>query len=312
MTGSEHLFDAFAGRVKADGLQLCGAAVQQHGVLLGEYRWTEDVPHHIFSLSKSYTGILTGIAVDDGIISLSDSPVGILCPELKGQDERLDRMTLGDLLIMASGHAHAYLSIYQRHKITEKDWVRYFLSKPMAFEPGTVFRYDTGCTYVIGAMLSRVTGQRLNDFAMERLFRPLGMTEKPRWDECPMGNALGGTGLYLKTRDILDLGQLCLDGGVRDGKRIVSEEWIRESTRAHIASENRGSSEPQPDYECGYGYQFWMDRNGSFRGDGYRSQFCIVDPALDAVIALTADEQESQKVLNAVWDTLYPVLKAVY
>ena len=98
---------------------------------------------------------------------------------------------------------------------------------------------------------------------------------------------------------------LYLQGGVWNGQRLLSEEWVAEATRLQIESPN----EPNPDWRQGYGYQFWMARHG-YRGDGAYGQFCVVLPEQDAVIATTGGTENMQAVLDAVWTHLLPAMTA--
>ena len=302
------MFIDFITRIENENLHLAGIAVQQHGKFLGEHRWLADVPHLLFSLSKSFTSSAVGMAVDEGLLHLSDR-LSDFFPDLVETlpDPTLRNMTLRDILIMSSGHDRAYLSVDQREYIMDPDWPHFFLSQPIPYQPGTYFYYDTGCTYAAGAMVSKVSGQKLVDFLMPRLFTPFGI-ERPVWEECPMGRNIGGSGLYLRTKDLLKFGQMYLQKGIWEGKQLLSEQWIKEATNFQIPSHDCGSTLPHPDWECGYGYQFWLNRNGTYRADGMNSQFCIIDEELDAVIAVTANEPKSQDVLNAIWDTVRPKL----
>lgn len=285
--------------------ELCvdGVAVQQHGVMLAEYRWSADVPHQLYSLSKSYVSTAIGMAIDAGLLHLTDRPVDFF-PELLPNPvpPELEALTLRHLLTMSSGHPRAYLSMEERNSILEPDWLRYFLAQPYVYRPGTAFTYDTGCTYAAGAMLQKATGETVLDYLTPRLFEKFGI-RRPMWEECPLGRTLCGSGLYLRTRDILKLGQLYLQKGVWNGERLVSESWIHEATRYQIASHRSGRpTDPThiTELDYGYGYQFWRNSDGTYRGEGKYGQFCFIDEKRDAVVAVTSSENRSNEIIELI------------
>ncbi len=283
-------------------LALYGVAVSQHGVLLDRFRWAPDQPHELASLTKSFTSTAIGMLIHEGKLELStkvfplfpDKVTSPLSPEQEA-------LTVRDLLIMASGHEHSLLLLEQRSKLVEQDWVKYYLSVPLCRMPGQVFVYDSGCSYLLSAIIQRITGEKLRDYLIPRLFRPLGIPD-PYWYDCPMGITFGGAGLQLRTTDLIKFGQLYLNHGSWEGKQLIPENWIKEATRKQIETKWVNST---LDGSCGYGYQFWMcHEEGSFRADGAHSQFCIILPKEDAVVAINSHEDRSQEILNCVWDQI--------
>jgi CubicO group peptidase (beta-lactamase class C family) len=153
------------------------------------------------------------------------------------------------------------------------------------------------------AILQKVTGQSTLEYLQPRLFDPLGIAA-PKWDTNPEGITLGGYGLYLKTEDIAKFGQLYLQRGIWNGKQLVPEEWIAAATSKQVSN----GSNPESDWDQGYGFQFWRCRHNAYRGDGRDGQFCVVMPSLDAVIVMTAKTGNMQSQLNVVWDELLPAI----
>lgn len=303
---SVSLLSDFIQNINKNELNLYGVSVAQHGELLGSHRWTTDEPHELASLTKSFTSTAIGMLIEEKKLSLS-TKVFPLFPDkidfpLSPQQEAL---TVRDLLIMASGHEHSLLLLNQRSKLKEKDWVKYFLSTPLIRMPGQTFVYDSGCSHLLSAIVQKVTGEKLRDYLIPRLFLPLGIPD-PFWYDCPMGITFGGAGLKLRTNDLIKFGQLYLNGGKWNGQQLVSKDWIKEATRKQIDTNTVNSTR---DGSCGYGYQFWMcHEERSFRADGAYSQFCIVLPNEDAVIAINSHEQRSQDILDCVWESIVPKL----
>src|SRR4029079_19085331 len=129
--------------------------------------------------------------------------------------------------------------------------------------------------------------------------------EHSTWETSPQGISTGGYGLSIRTEDIAKFGQLYLQKGKWNGKQLVPESWIAMAT----ARQTSNGSNPQSDWDQGYGYQFWRCRHGAYRGDGAFGQYCIVLPEQDAVIAITSGVRDMQAVLNLVWEKLLPALQ---
>jgi hypothetical protein len=158
---------------------------------------------------------------------------------------------------------------------------------------------------MLSAIVQKATGMRVLDYLRPRLFEPLGI-EHPTWEASPQGITAGGYGLSIRTEDIAKFGQLYLQKGQWQGKRLVPAAWIEAATSLQTSN----GSNPKSDWDQGYGYQFWRCRHGAYRGDGAFGQYCIVLPQQDAVIAITSGLRDMQAVLNLVWDKLLPALKS--
>ncbi|WP_165226652.1 serine hydrolase domain-containing protein [Aquisphaera insulae] len=271
----------------------------RHGQVVAEGWWAPyaaGTPHSLYSLSKSFTSTAVGLAIAEGKLRLDD-PILKFFPEDAPAEPsaNLKAMRVSDLLRMSTGH--------QTEPERKKDgvWTKDFLAHPVPFKPGTHFLYNTSATYMLSAIVQKVTGQRLLDYLTPRLFEPLGI-ERPTWEQSPQGIDTGGYGLSVRTEDIAKFGQLYLQKGKWQGKQVVPAEWIEAAT----ARQTSNGSNPASDWDQGYGYQFWRCRNGAFRGDGAFGQYCIVLPEQDAVIAITSGVKDMQAVLNVVWDKLLP------
>lgn len=294
---TEFLSD-FKARIAQEGLNVFGVALQQHGELIAAHQFAEDVPRVLHSLSKSFAAAGVGMAIDQGLFSVEDRVVDFFpedCP--KQISPELAAMKVWHLLTMSPGHDEAQMLSQKRIHIQDENWVRHYLSLPLDRMPGERFVYDSACTYLLAAIMEKVTGEHLVDYLMPRLFAPLGITQRPLWETCPRGITLGCAGLYLKTQQILPFGQMYLDGGVYKGQQVVPASWVQASMQKQIDSDFPAG----PDWRNGYGYQFWLCQNGAVRGSGANSQYCIIWPEKDAVIAVTSNEPRQQAVLDAVW-----------
>jgi CubicO group peptidase (beta-lactamase class C family) len=280
----------------------------RHGTVVAEGWWAPyrpDVPHMLYSLSKSFTSSAFGIAVEEGLLSIDD-PVLKFFPDDAPADpsEHLRAMTVRHLLTMNTGHHEDTVSRVWGG--SGDNWPRVFLSLPVEHEPGSWFVYNTPATYMLSVIITQLTGEFLIDYLRPRLFEPLGI-ENPTWDVDPQGRSVGGSGLHITTDGIARFGQLSLQKGEWNGQRLLTEAWIDDATAAH--SDN-SITQTNPDWTAGYGYQFWRNRTEGYRGDGAFGQYCIVLPEHDVVLAMTSGVRDMQRVLDAVWEHLLPAFSA--
>jgi CubicO group peptidase (beta-lactamase class C family) len=279
----------------------------RHGRVVAEGWWAPyaaDEPHQMFSLSKSFTSTAVGLAVADGKVSVDDPVLKFFPDEAPGQPSaNLRAMRVRDLLTMAAGHHSEDIQGFPYN--SEENVVKKFLALPVAHKPGTFFLYNSPASYMLSAIVQKVTGQSVLEYLRPRLFEPLGI-ENPTWDASKQGVSMGGFGLSIRTEDIARFGQLYLQRGKWQGRQLVPESWVESATSRWMSN---GSS-PTSDWEQGYGFQFWRCRYGVFRGDGAHGQFCVVLPQHDAVVAITAGTRDLQGVLNVLWDKLLPVFQS--
>ncbi len=286
----------------APDIELHSLMVLRHGQVLAEGWWTPygpDERHLLYSLSKSFTATAAGLAAAEGLLSFED-PVVSFFPEHAdaARDPRTRAMQVRHLVAMATGHALDTLDRALRADPDEP--VRGFLSLPPEQDPGTVFCYNNGATYMLGAIVQRLTGGTLLEYLRPRLLDPVGIGPT-YWHRHPAERELGFSGLHLRTEDIARFGQLYLEDGVTGGERLLPEGWVADASAVHTPN----PAEPNPDWQQGYGYQLWRSRHG-YRGDGAYGQFCLVLPELDAVVVTTAQTENMQGILDAVWAHLLP------
>ncbi|MGW2613655.1 serine hydrolase domain-containing protein [Streptomyces sp. NPDC001500] len=291
----------------AEAVEPHSLMILRHGRLVASGWWepySRDRLHLLYSLSKSFTSTAAGFAVAEGLIGLDD-PVVSYFPEFEAEitDPRSRAMLVRHVASMASGHEE---ETYDRARALDRDdLVRGFLLLPPEREPGSVFAYNQPATYVLAAIVQRVTGQSLTAYLRTRLLDPMGFGELA-WITDRSGRELGFSGLHGTTDAIARLGQLYLDRGTWQGERLLSPEWIAEATRAHVpTAPGIPAGADRLDWERGYGFQFWRSRHG-YRGDGAYGQFCLILPEYDAVIATTAATGDMQALLTLVWDHLVP------
>lgn len=285
------------------GPELHSLMVLRRGHVIADGWWhpyRADLPHELYSLSKSVTSTAVGFARAEGLLGLDDlvlDHLGDLAPAQP--DPRLGRMRIRHLLTMTAGHT----TETDARVFGAERWAEAFLALPIEAEPGTAFLYSTPATYVLSYLVQRLTGQRLLDYLRPRVFEPLGI-EGATWETSPEGVDAGGFGLSLTTEDLACFGQLYLTGGVWDGVQVLPEGWAAEATARHTDSHIA-----DPDWAQGYGYQFWQCQPaGVVRGDGAFGQFCVLVPDAEAVVAATSGTPDMQGVLDRMWEHLVPAL----
>ena len=278
----------------------------RHGQVVAEGWWAPyapERPHMLFSLSKSFTSTAIGLAVAEGRLSVDDPVLSFFPEDAPAKvSANLAAMRVRHLLSMSTGHAEDTTGYMWRRR--DQQLGAGFLARPVKYEPGTHFLYNTGATYMLSAILQKLVGTRMLHYLQPRLFDPLGIVGAT-WETCPQGIDTGGFGLSVKTEDIACLGQLYLQKGVWNGQRILSEAWVQEATSFQVSN---AAAQSNPDWQQGYGYQFWRCRHNAYRGDGAFGQYCIVMPDQDAVLAITSGVKDMQAVLDLVWSALLPAL----
>jgi CubicO group peptidase (beta-lactamase class C family) len=303
--------------VAPDSIVLHSVMVLKHGEVLLE-RWmngyTPDMPHEMHSVSKTFTATAVGLAINEGKLKLADKVVDFFPDKLPAERcEYLNAMTVRDLLTMTCGHDEEP----NTRRGDSVDWVEGFLAWPVVHKPGTYYLYNSVGTYMLSAIVQKVTGEKLLDYLDTRLFQPLHI-ERPEWAESPQGINCGGWGLRLKTEDMAKMGQLFLQKGEWNGKQIVPAEWLKEMSSFQVPSapsgtrfedlEAAGLNKDNNEWVQGYGYQMWICRHNSFRADGYAGQYIFVFPDKDAVLVLTTSSSLYQPYIDLIWEYLLNVL----
>ncbi|RYF68296.1 MAG: class C beta-lactamase-related serine hydrolase, partial [Cytophagaceae bacterium] len=301
----------FANAIEKANLNVHSIMVVRHGQVVGEGWWAPYAPqlkHTLYSLSKAFTSTAVGLAVAEGRLKVDDKVISFFKDQLPATvSENLAAMRVQDLLTMSTGHDKEPTPDMRANGNT--NWIKVFLAHPVDHKPGTHFVYNSGATYMLSAIVQKLTGQPLITYLQPRLFGPLGI-EGADWEVDPNGINTGGWGLRLHTEDIAKFGQLYLQKGMWNGKRILSEAWVAEATTSHIQSAGGKRKAEENDWLQGYGYQFWRCRHDAYRGDGAMGQYCIVMPKEDAVIAITSETGDMQAVMDAVWNHILPAFKS--
>ena len=269
--------------------------VMRHGKVIGEMYpkpYAPEYRHTMYSCSKTFVGIAVGLAIEDNRLRLDDRVAAIfpeLLPDSVSKD--LADMTVRHFLTMASGVKPDW-----NMRSRGKEWIRTFLSKPVE-APGTKYAYDSMVSYMLAAVVQKVTGKKLTEYLQERVFTPMNVTEWA-WEESPEGVNTGGWGVHIQPESLAKFGQLILNEGRWEGKQLVSAEWIREMCKKHRETGREV-----------YGYHIWHcgGHDGAVRADGALGQYVISVLDKDMVVIMTeATLGNGRDQRRLIWDVLLP------
>ncbi|MBK8812474.1 MAG: serine hydrolase [Acidobacteria bacterium] len=247
--------------------------------------------HTLQSVSKTITSIIFGVARARGDFPDIDTPVLKYFDESKiaNVDDRKRRMTIRHLLTMSAGLDWNEELPYSDPKNTgsqmeaSHDWVEYTINRPMAFEPGQKFAYNSGATQILAHVFRVATGMDIEEYAVRHLFTPLGIRQF-FWKRSPSGLVDAEGGIYLRPRDLAKLWYVFLRNGKWEGKQIITPEWIKDSLTPHM--------DLGPNVK--YGLKWWLYPYGkdnsmlAWSGNGFGGQRPLVLPEYDMVVVYTA------------------------
>jgi len=245
----------------------------------------KDDPTGVFSVTKSITSALVGIAIDRGIIKGIDQKLSELLPGFFANvdDERKKNITVKNALTLMGG-----LEPNDDNMFRSMNWSADTLNAPMVEEPGITFSYNTGLVHLLSIAITEASGMTTKKFAEKYLFGPLNITEF-EWSKDPQGYYSGGTLLSLRPRDMAKFGYLYLQKGKWEGEQIIPESWVEDSFKRYVTAEET----------YGYGYLFWLsefkDKSGNpvsvFEASGYGGQHIQIIPQWNTVIVVTSDHE---------------------
>ena len=265
---------------------------------------------NVKSIAKPILSILVGIALDRCDVRSVDDPVARYLPEKLTAASGLQHLTIRHLLTMTADVVKDWGEVG-----ASANWLDHIVAKGSTGTLGQ-FRYSTPATHLLAAALERATGVPALDYARRHLFGPLGITEVV-WDTDPQGHHRGGNDIHLGTRDLARLGQLMLDGGRHRGRRIVSAQWVRASTRKQVEITDAEADPVGKLALDGYGYLWWTMKLGghdAHLGWGYGRQYLIVVPAVRVVVTLTSlydvagPEEHHRAIVSLIETGIGPLL----
>lgn len=268
----------------AEGRNTQGLVVVHNGEIVGEWYADGAGPDSwaaSWSMAKSFTSAVVGIAIEEGEIPGVDEPMSTYIPGWSGSDR--EPITIRDVLHMASGLEwnESYAGTAGESNIVqmvtgEGDQLAYAAARPAAQPPGTVWNYSSGDSMLLSGVVEEATGKPLDEYATDVLLDPIGMQQVEWWRDVE-GHTLGYCCFDTTSRDFARLGVLYARGGRWGDEQVVPEAWVEESLVPLDVSEGE------------YGYQWWLtDHDGlpteMFAAQGHDGQYVYVIPSLDLVV----------------------------
>lgn len=273
---------------KAAKLNVLGIKITQNDELAAQWESDYECRRNVYSAAKSFTSCAVGFALQEGLLSLDEKLTDAFPKDLPEHiSENLAKATVRDLLTMCLGQEKPSLMGDQRPLYEEDDWVKMSLAIPFTCEPGTHFVYNNVGPYLAGILVQRRAGCDLVSYLTPRLFSHMGI-KRPTWETDPLGNTFGAGGLFLTLTELHKFGLFYLNKGKWNGRQLLNEEWITESTSQQV--------------DAPYGYLFWRGEYNSFRADGKYSQLSIILPDKNAVVSVVAECRRSEELMRCIYD----------
>ena len=283
--------------------------VVRHGKVVAELHpapFRAEDSHTLYSASKTFTSLAVGCAIDENLLRLDDRVMTFFPDKRTNRvSDNMAAMTVRDLLMMASGVTPDWTM-----RNNSMDWVKDWLAKPVDAKPGSLFQYDSMCTFMLSAIVQRVTGQTMLEYLQKRLFDPMHITVAD-WETSPDGINTGGWGLRVQAETMAKLGLLLLNKGNWNGEQLVSADYV-EAACSRLIDGGAKETVPATDGNQGYGYQVWQSKwPGSYRADGAMGQYTVVVPQEDLVVVILGMKLYGHEELACIWNQLMPGLKSM-
>ncbi len=246
----------------------------------------KDFLHRMYSVTKSFVALAVGFSEQDGLINLDEPILQYFPEELKNQDdENMKKQTVRHMLMMATAKPdRGWFSLRPDDRVK-----CYFENDLKQSRPsGTIFSYDSGGSFVLGALVEKITGKTLTDYLRDKLFDKIGVSKEAYMLKCPGGHSWGDSGLLCTASDLLKVARFCLNGGSWKGEQILNKEFMEKATTKQIDSREQGVGNFD---EQGYGYQFWMCYGNSFFFNGMGCQLALCIPEKDLILVYNGDNQ---------------------
>lgn len=263
----------------------------------------KDFLHRMYSVTKSFVALAIGFLEQDGLVEL-DAPISRYFPEeIKNQnDENMRNQTVRHMLMMATAKP-------DRGWFTERpaDRVKHYFENNLKLSrpSGTVFSYDSSGSFVLGALVERISGMTLVEYLRKKLFDKIGVSKEAYCLKCPGGHSWADSGLICKPTDLLRVALFCMNKGRVNGKQLLNEEFVTRATTKQIDNCHTGANEFD---EQGYGYQLWMSHENSFFFNGMGCQFALCIPDKNIIMVYNGDNQGFDAAKKIIFDNFFRLI----
>ena len=272
--------------------------------ILFEHYWKpfhKDFQHRMYSATKSFVSLAIGFLEQDGLIGLDDKLIDYFPEEAKQlTDDYFRALTIRQMLMMRTAkQRRSWFPIKPQDRVLD-----YFQNpSPTAHHAGTFFEYDSNGSFILGALVERVSGKTLMDYLREKFLDKIGFSEEADMLACPGGHSWSDSALICKATDLLKAAQFCMHKGNWNGEQLLNEKYIEEATACQVSTIT--TDYPSYIYE-GYGYQFWRTHDNSYFFNGMGCQYAICVPDKDLIVIYNGDNQGNDYakliIINALFD----------
>lgn len=259
--------------------------------------------HVLYSVSKAFTSTAIGLLVGDGKLKVTDNILDYFPEYREISAEGMEKLTVHQILCMATGQDKQSGVHVVTKKTQESGRLERFFSYPSQ-DAGEFFRYDGDASYALSRLVTKISGQHLDEFLKPRLFDKLGI-RMPYFERCPEGYCIGHSGMRISIEEMAALGQLYLQKGNWKGEQILSQEWVEQASSFQIDTKHVTTG---TDWQQGYCYHFWRGRHNTYRFCGAYGQMCVIMPDLDALFLVQSafDNAKLHCIVETFYETILP------
>lgn len=283
----EKLFENLKKRIDKEHNLVEALCLSNSDGVIWKEQYIPSTARNIYSHSKSFTSLMVGIAIDEGMLTLDTKLVDVFKDEIdQATYDKLNEIKVKDLLMMSSGFNRALLMGEDRkNAVGYPDYLKYLLSQELVYKPGTMFCYSNGDTYLLGRIVSKVYNKHFSQLCYEKIFKPLEIGF-PMWGTDAEGHCLAATGLCINIEEMNRLGILFLNKGLYKGRRVISEEYVDLCSKPQIKTRQNEWGD--------YSFQFWMVPEAKgYRADGMFGQITFIFPEQGYVFSVQRPEDDN-------------------
>lgn len=293
--------------LETSGLSTHNVIIAKGDKIVYESYWApfhKDFLHRMYSVTKSFVAIAIGFLIQDGKLSLDDRIVDKFPADItEGANENMKKQTIRNMLMMSTGFPAGNGNWFARKP---DDRVKDYFSHGEGYSkiPGSFFEYDSHGSFVLGAMVERISGMEFIDYLRLKLFDKIGVSKEAFCLKCPGGYAWGDSALLCTATDLLKVAKFTMNLGSWEGEQILDADYLREATSNLIPTHwdnNRPSN-------FGYGYLIWRQQQNSFFFNGMGCQFAVCVPDKDMILIYNGDNQGMPSAKTIIIDNFYNVI----
>lgn len=280
--------------------------IARNGEILFEKYWEpfdENFLHRMYSVTKSFVALAVGCLVQDGLVKLDD-PISQYFPaECADQtDPNMLNQTIRHMLMMSTGKSPRSWFVHR-----PDDRVKFYFANPagQSRPSGTLFQYDSEGSFILGALVERLTGENMLDYLRRKALDKIGFSKEAYMLKCPGGHSWGDSALLCTARDLYKTAQLTMNYGNWNGEQLMDEEYLRTATSNLIATSLDGDEGPDTQ---GYGYYIWRNYRDSFYFNGMGCQFALCVPAKQLVFIYNGDNQGKLHAGKVIFDAFFKLM----